>query len=224
MLLPALTKAREQARTTACGAQLKQVVNSLFLYAEDYGRFPNSHWYGFIQGNYVEFQWNNLVADAYLSKTKTVYLCPSDSTVNRAGNIGIWNISYGVSESGPCPPRDVIGSTPSGASAYRPVDVPNPNGTVLVSDSTEVLLPVDVVSPPAPAPPNNQLYRNVVSGIWDVRYFPSRRHSGSSNVGFCDGHLQYLSWDKLMPAIPGGVPLGDTLRYKLWFLLPLPVR
>lgn len=39
MLLPALTKAREQARSVTCRSNLKQIGLSLGMYAQDYGEF-----------------------------------------------------------------------------------------------------------------------------------------------------------------------------------------
>jgi prepilin-type N-terminal cleavage/methylation domain-containing protein/prepilin-type processing-associated H-X9-DG protein len=222
LLLPALGAARDRARTAVCASQLKQVANSLFLYAEDFSRFPNSHWDGFLNGRYVEFRWYALVSAGYLGGTTGIYVCPADSTIRMDIALGMYNMSYGVNETGPCPFRGVSGTTPVGWKAYRPSEVPNSNTTVLVCDSTERLLPVDVVRPPSPAPPNSDLYRMSVSGIWDVRYFPSQRHSGGSNVGFCDGHIAFMSWGQLMPDIPGGVPLDNTLRYRLWYLPGIP--
>ncbi len=37
ILLPSLSKARKQARTSVCASRISQLAKSLFLYAEDYG-------------------------------------------------------------------------------------------------------------------------------------------------------------------------------------------
>ncbi len=47
ILLPSLSKARAQARTTLCGTRISQLTKGLLLYAEDYGeRFPFHIVYG----------------------------------------------------------------------------------------------------------------------------------------------------------------------------------
>lgn len=45
VLVPALSKVREQARTVVCGTNLKNYGPAVVMYAEDnYGRFPTQYW------------------------------------------------------------------------------------------------------------------------------------------------------------------------------------
>jgi len=219
MLLPSINAARERAKTVVCGTQVKQISDALFMYAEYYNRYPNSRWDGFINGNYTELHWFHCLSSDFFGKVTAIYACPSDPAVNP--NSGYWRdmFSYGVSESGPCP----VSSLAARATAYRPCEVPNPQRTVLLCDSAETIYPGDSVYPPASAPDDTKPWRTSVSELWSPRYFPSQRHSGGSNVGFCDGHVRWMSWSELMPPIITG-PLDDTLRYQLWFLPPLPAN
>ncbi len=46
LLLPALAKAREAARTTICGSNMKQIMLGFNSYAADYKSIPGSYWQG----------------------------------------------------------------------------------------------------------------------------------------------------------------------------------
>jgi prepilin-type N-terminal cleavage/methylation domain-containing protein/prepilin-type processing-associated H-X9-DG protein len=192
ILLPALRSAREQARTVACSNQPRQIGNAILLQAEENaGWLPRSRWHN--------VYWYDTPVEKYLGKKDTVlkiFACPADKSIDFTKSIGIYNISYGVSESGPCPHPGWL--------PHRLSDIPNPNQTVLMSDSTS-----EVTAYGAP-------WRHVVSGIlggWDNRYYPSRRHLDGCNVFFCDGHSQYMKWADL---VPGDEAINQ--RYSMWFL------
>lgn len=46
LLLPALAKAREAARTTICGSNMRQIMLGFNAYASDYKTIPGSYWQG----------------------------------------------------------------------------------------------------------------------------------------------------------------------------------
>lgn len=64
MLLPALNRARERARSISCSSNLKQVISAAFLYSTDYGNILCAPWdtdskpwaYWFTQRNYLPRQ------------------------------------------------------------------------------------------------------------------------------------------------------------------------
>ena len=189
LLLPALNAAREMAKTVACANQVKQIGTAILLQAEDDGgRLPRSRWHG--------VYWYNPPARTYLAeisdvtgKGKEIFFCPADGAILRDAGVHDGNISYGVSESGPCPPP--------GWNPHRLTEIPQLDMTVLLCDSNAVG------------------WRHVVSGLlggWDVRYWPGDPHNGGANVGFCDGHVTYMKWDDLVPA--DDVPK----RYAMWYL------
>ena len=71
MLLPALSKAREEARRINCAGNLKQIGLALLMYSGEYdGFFPNA------ATNGTDFQ--TLDTEKYLQDGK-VYGCPSTS-------------------------------------------------------------------------------------------------------------------------------------------------
>jgi len=83
MLLPALSRAREQARRASCINNLKQIGIACHIYASDYGElFPDL----FAQVGAEDFQ---LLYDTYVSDAD-LFKCPSaaDVTLNTAAGIG----------------------------------------------------------------------------------------------------------------------------------------
>ena len=89
MLLPALSKARERARSISCSANLKQVIAATFLYSTDYGNIlcapydTNSktwaHWF---------------TARRYLPQQSKLLACPSRKPIPNDNYI-VWG-TYGM--------------------------------------------------------------------------------------------------------------------------------
>ena len=81
MLLPALSKAREQARKTLCASNLKQHGNSLMMYANDSDRwFPQGSWWA---ANYITDQYgywvdNKAIPAIPSGDANTIFKCPSN--------------------------------------------------------------------------------------------------------------------------------------------------
>jgi prepilin-type N-terminal cleavage/methylation domain-containing protein/prepilin-type processing-associated H-X9-DG protein len=74
MLLPALSKAKAQARSTSCKNHLHQMAMALQMYVPEYrGRYP--HGYGLIEDDY--FKWEVAIAPYYPVKwSDPSYHCP----------------------------------------------------------------------------------------------------------------------------------------------------
>lgn len=81
VLLPALSRAREQARQTVCKAQMREMFNALFLYSNDHnGRLPYMGSYFRVRRfahPQVDRAWPVLVAP-YLHHVWDIHRCPSD--------------------------------------------------------------------------------------------------------------------------------------------------
>jgi prepilin-type N-terminal cleavage/methylation domain-containing protein/prepilin-type processing-associated H-X9-DG protein len=101
MLLPALNKAREKARTIQCASNVKQVSTMILLYANTYQDFLPPHARNsFSTGNWV----NLLRLEKLVAGNGKVFLCPTtygginptyiDNIVNLTGN-NLDSTSYG---------------------------------------------------------------------------------------------------------------------------------
>lgn len=116
MLLPALSKAREHARTTACASQMKQLVTANAMYLGDFGDWIYPFFTDFYQQTWVRalepylFS-GKLETDRYKfssSSTEKLFLCPADThtalgvkdnaacSENRCGGYLTNRQSYGI--------------------------------------------------------------------------------------------------------------------------------
>jgi prepilin-type N-terminal cleavage/methylation domain-containing protein/prepilin-type processing-associated H-X9-DG protein len=79
ILLPALSRAREQSKRTACLSNLRQLGAAMYMYAnENHGRLPNGNPLGQAQNyNGTNFVLERL-ATVYLRGGPAVFHCPSD--------------------------------------------------------------------------------------------------------------------------------------------------
>lgn len=80
MLLPALNKARESARATACLGNMKQIGTASGMYSGDSNDFIVSD--ELDQSGGAELRWQYKFFD-YLGKNEKVYRCPSDTLVRK---------------------------------------------------------------------------------------------------------------------------------------------
>ena len=103
MLLPALNKAREKARSISCLSQQKQLYNTWFMYANDNSEYLIGYYSGNI-GLGAYWYEKMLIQNYGISKVADVktghrklFICPSDDYRNGAsGNVPMKVISYGV--------------------------------------------------------------------------------------------------------------------------------
>jgi prepilin-type N-terminal cleavage/methylation domain-containing protein len=85
MLLPALSRARAQARQTQCASQLRQVGQALFLYANGNGGYLPawSGWHTYPDGANADDQpgpaWTEQLAPSFVKPDSAVYNCPGYS-------------------------------------------------------------------------------------------------------------------------------------------------
>jgi prepilin-type N-terminal cleavage/methylation domain-containing protein/prepilin-type processing-associated H-X9-DG protein len=86
LLLPALAKAKESGRTTACRNNLRQICLGIGLYATDYTVYP-TYWYGPIGGPVV--QWPDSLT-AYLKDQWPRTTVPGWSGYTNETQRGIW--------------------------------------------------------------------------------------------------------------------------------------
>ncbi len=116
ILLPALARARDTAKTTQCGTNLRQIVLALVTYTNDYkGRFPpninggtvptlpsGQYWYDEpVLGSYLP-QMNNRDSGGTITTTVGggVMTCPSHQDAGRSFSMNYWASSAATTSGG----------------------------------------------------------------------------------------------------------------------------
>jgi prepilin-type N-terminal cleavage/methylation domain-containing protein/prepilin-type processing-associated H-X9-DG protein len=216
ILLPALTRAREQANRVACASNLRSIGHALTLYTQQYGYYPGGH---IRPGDF--FAWPVRLRP-FLGGERRAFYCPSQDErcrwsddapgpVTRASayfvRIGYepgerlidrsTYFSYGYNSWGS--PGDPY----AGAGLGDVVDPSLRNtfaGASPELKASRVRMPAEMVA--------------VADSTADGRYdpfirpkaaapytLPGRIHGGGANALFCDGHVTwYLQKDLILPA------------------------
>ncbi|MCW5554933.1 MAG: DUF1559 domain-containing protein [Verrucomicrobiae bacterium] len=168
MLLPAMSRAKESARTTQCSNHLRQLGLAVRLYADDHAdEFPRSQHSAFVHGG---MPWERTLAPLLGSTTTTwtnllsgVYHCPTDRRTTP------W--SYGLNvyyELGP--DDDYVGKPQTWR---RMSQVPRPAATILFAE-------------------NASSADHIMPHFWlsarDAADLAATRHKQRANYAFADGH------------------------------------
>ena len=176
LLLPAVSRGLDSARSIHCLNQLRQVTLALHLYADDHqGYFPRSQHSAFAQG---ELPWERSLAStlgaspaAWTNLLRGVYHCGSDK---RRGAL-----SYGLNVYFELGPDDDYPGKPE---TWRRVGaIPNPSATILFAEAATA---VDHIMPNFWVRPADAAD---VAGI---------RHRRKSNYAFVDGHGEPLAIER----------------------------
>lgn len=174
MLLPALTLAREKAKSTNCASNQKQLVSACLLYTQEYGRMvKNGKAAGFENQPYATrlaaarlLPWRERPENGWYPTG--VFRCPSGA--------GDRNGAYGLMAAG-------NGSTWTDDLGYRYAEdyakrLYNPSKKILLGDSANTYWSFGA--------PYWRLTSNPDDGAFEGFLVI---HSGFFNVAFCDGHV-----------------------------------
>jgi prepilin-type N-terminal cleavage/methylation domain-containing protein/prepilin-type processing-associated H-X9-DG protein len=172
MLLPALSRAKESARTTQCLNQMRQLGLGVRLYADDNDdTFPRSQHSAFANGL---LPWERSIAPQLGSSTAAwtnlltgIYHCPTDKRTTP------W--SYGFNVYFELGPDDDYTGKPK--TWRRGSQVPLPSATILFADN---------------ASSADHLMAHFWFSITDTADLAARRHKDRANYTFTDGHSALL--------------------------------
>ncbi len=183
LLLPALARAKERARSVQCLSQLRQIGLATRCFTEDNEDvFPRSQHSAFANG---ELPWERVIAPGlgfsttnWTSLLRGVYHCPADKRTVP------W--SYGLNVYFELGPDDDYEGKPQ---TWRRVgEIPNHSATILFAENQSA---ADHIMP------------NFWTAPQDAVDVPSRRHQGRANYGFVDGHTDALDFKKIYDPAKG---------------------
>ena len=219
MLLPALNKAREKARATECAGNLKQLGQAFAFYTNDnndslpVGRTycsPSQYWNGSVKG--VGFLVPYLPATRNASVYYGIVMPDSRSPMScpTQANYSVNVYTYGYNDAianpgvGTSSPYALTKNILRKVSRFK-----KPTETHLVADANSSMGSYTRQDAPVLLPS---------AGAYPLGY----RHGGksmynnSTNVVFCDGHLENRTYGKVPDANSGGGWTAQFTRSYFW--------
>jgi prepilin-type N-terminal cleavage/methylation domain-containing protein/prepilin-type processing-associated H-X9-DG protein len=176
MLLPALSAARERARSAACINNLKGLGMSMLFYADDNKQmimapsYARNSWYSL----HVGFGNNEYLKGLVYEKSESVARCPSHPLIDKA-TLEMENQTYGmVFDTTSLPAAAVIRNAGVNGETFILVDKAQPSQCGLLFDSYSESL--------------KSQYPAIVRHAWGYSYH--MRHGKVANGFFLDGHAQ----------------------------------
>jgi len=179
ILLPALTKAREQGRSIVCRGNLKQLGTIFYLYHDTYGVMPatlnydvspNKYWTQYLyDANFLKTKYNDPFPRAFNCATLQ---CPTDTDITASANCWSYGMNYLLAVR--------MGVTPATANHanrkstfINPAKISKASLRVLLGDASDIRY-----------------------GFWETPYdiasYCNFRHSSGSNILWLDAHASYV--------------------------------
>jgi len=202
LLLPALRKARESARTMQCLSNERQIGLAMNTYQNDYNGFFPMYWIGTVMGNnfgievkYPSYWWPNIMFNnGYV--VREMFDCPTYLARNGRSNANVaFNNGTSLAYSHYAYNYLQIGSSgfESGTNPRwqitpaRTEDIKKPSRTILLMDSMTYTDITGLVESP-------RGYNVVQDTVPHTSYRPFGRHLDDTaiNVGWVDGHASTM--------------------------------
>jgi prepilin-type N-terminal cleavage/methylation domain-containing protein/prepilin-type processing-associated H-X9-DG protein len=184
MLLPALSKAREKARTISCASNLKQIGLAVLQYSHD-----NQEWFPPLNNlassgpnwSMSSSTWRQVYLH-YIGE-RSVFKCPSDSrSLASANDSGVFTMITGNKEDAQCAVSYAANYLLHRETPKTMLNVKNPSTLIFVIDQV------------------NSGYRCVMSNADETRKqlgesldlsLQAGRHNRGANAAHTDGHVQW---------------------------------
>jgi len=185
MLLPALAKARERARTTSCLSKLKQVGLAVTSYLDsNAGWLPykGTNWYeDSLLGYYLASSISNINVNV-ASKNPGFFLCPGDTKPMSARADSVDEIWCNVG---------------GGQWAYKPISYGANERVFGTSLTNPYVAPhkITQIKYPAKTQSVSDSIRRSTTTYTDIAF----RHLGTANILFIDGHVKAYSPLRIPP-------------------------
>ncbi len=196
MLLPALNSARDKAHTASCSSNIKQVMQSILMYAGDSGDFMPRH-YNYPAGGETAMNWiGNLFINGYMNSPKIMH-CPahkvrtgyvlnnynkfmSDPTSYLTYSEGSYGYNWHWIGSS-C--KTAMGWTEGLKVPAKLNQIKQPSATIALVDTAKGPEPANLIIGGYACA---SVYRNTGT---DGQ--PANHHSGGCNIAWVDGHVSY---------------------------------
>ena len=214
MLLPALNKAKEKAQAITCTSQMKSWNTAHFLYADTYGGYfmykvnwqssPGSSIYDFWYhevGSQIKIDVKKL--STVRQGQKTSLFCPMDKKANSSPVVAAQRVSYGYNGFFLAAHYLSNGGSYGGGAQISRIRFPS---TTLVM--CEIGYHDDM------AYQRNDAICEYSTGASYPGHRPTRRHSGSANCAFADGHVSAVKQTQLLyKTSTSSIPINKYFGY-----------
>ena len=189
LLLPALCKAKTQARATACKNHLHQIGLALTMYVADSQKYPTEGtWMAIAVPTFANQQ-----LLPYAANNRNIFYCPAQKlAIKSTMDLKAMDpLSYGYNSVGSASRgRRYFRLGIAGFPAISASEVRAPSDMIHLGDSgTDTLW--DMVINPNTLPSEKNATETTLNS-----WLPSRRHKGGANILFCDGHVEYATQGK----------------------------
>lgn len=175
MLLPALQRAKESARTARCASNQRQIGTAILLYVGDYNDYFPTLWG--VDVNPTD-QWHDVLHALYL-KNQTIFACPSDKRFA----FTYADLSYGYNT-----PK--LGNQTTGVNVqlHRITEYSNPSTIMLIADSKSE----------SRGPNGDGAFYGFQVKPGDYVWYPmGDLHFNGANVTWMDGHVEWKPYGSL---------------------------